>query len=567
MRSLMAAALLALAAQTAAAQRSLVIERLDATIAVLPSGNIEVNERITARFSGEWNGLYRTIPLNYDAAGGLNYKLFVEFDEARSESGEKLKTETRRENGNLKIKIWIPGARDVTRAILLHYRVTNGLRFFDSHDELYWNVTGNDWDVPIESASARITLPARVTGVRANAFTGTFGSTASDVSIAVEGHTVTIQTLEPLEFHAGLTAVTGWNRGVVKRPTVLANAGMMLRSNLLLLIPLLAFAFMWRQWVRYGRDPKQLPVAPRYEPPDDMTPAEVGALIDNSADIRDITATIVDLAVRGYLTIEEEEESQLFGLSKSKSYSFRKNVNPPATPLVAHEQRLLEALFRSGGLIRDKDLHNKFYRDLPDIREAVFDALVFKRCYAKRPHQVKQAYAGIGVVVGMAIIFGGQLLAAHTTFITAGAAVMAGIATGLIILLFGLVMPARTVYGTRELEKVLGFEEFLRRVESDRFERLIKTPEMFEKYLPYAMSLKLDRQWCNAFADIYTTPPRWYAGNYTTFNTHSLHGSLNQMASSTASTMQSSPRSSSSGSGFSGGSSGGGFGGGGGGGF
>ncbi|HUP89246.1 MAG TPA: DUF2207 domain-containing protein, partial [Longimicrobiales bacterium] len=490
-----------------------------------------MNERITARFTGQWNGIYRTIPLAYDAPGGLNYRLFVDFKDAQSEDGGQLRSETKREGGNLKIKVWVPAARDATRTILLNYRVFNGLRFFKEHDELYWNVTGNDWDVPLESASARITLPGRVTGVRANAFTGTYGSTTNNASIVVDGHTVTIQTTQPLQFHEGLTAVAGWNPGVVKRPDILAKAGMFLRSNLLLLIPLLTFGFMFLHWNRYGKDPRQLPIAPRYEPPNEMTPAEVGTLIDNSADIRDITATIVDLAVRGYLTIEEKEESHLLGLTKSKSYSFRKNwTDAPKAPLAAHEERLMESLFRSGGLVHDSDLQNKFYEDLPDITEAIFDALVFKRCYKTRPASVAQKYAVIGVIVGMVIGVSGHFLAAHTPFITFTAAIISAIASALIIILFGRIMPVRSVYGARELEKVLGFEEFLRRVESDRFERLIKTPEMFEKYLPYAMSLKLDRQWCNAFADIYTTPPRWYAGNYSTFNMHSLHGSLNQMA-------------------------------------
>jgi hypothetical protein len=88
----------------------------------------------------------------------------------------------------------------------------------------------------------------------------------------------------------------------------------------------------------------------------------------------------------------------------------------------------------------------------------------------------------------------------------------ASVLSGLIIIGFGRIMPARTIRGTRALEKVLGFEEFLTRVESDRFERLVKTPEMFEKFLPFAMALGVEKNWTNAFDGIYTQPPTWYQG-------------------------------------------------------
>ena len=147
--------------------------------------------------------------------------------------------------------------------------------------------------------------------------------------------------------------------------------------------------------------------------------------------------------------------------------------------------------------------------------------------------------------------------------------VVAGVLTGVIMMLFGLIMPARTILGARTLEKVLGFEEFLGRVEGERFERVIKTPEMFEKYLPFAMAFKVEKKWARAFQDICREPPKWYVGGtgyQGSFNLGGFSSRLSTLSERTASTMASSPRSSS-GSGFSGGSSGGGGGGGGGGGF
>jgi uncharacterized membrane protein len=148
--------------------------------------------------------------------------------------------------------------------------------------------------------------------------------------------------------------------------------------------------------------------------------------------------------------------------------------------------------------------------------------------------------------------------------------VAAGILTGAIICGFGWFMPAHTQAGARALEGVLGFEDFLNHVEADRFNRMIKTPEMFEKFLPFAMALGVEKNWSNAFKNIYTQPPQWYQGNFGAgFYPYMFVSSLNSMSSVASTAMASAPRSSG-GSGFGGGGggfSGGGFGGGGGGGF
>jgi uncharacterized membrane protein len=145
---------------------------------------------------------------------------------------------------------------------------------------------------------------------------------------------------------------------------------------------------------------------------------------------------------------------------------------------------------------------------------------------------------------------------------------LTGLLSGLIVAGFGRIMPARTQQGASALEGVLGFEEFLTRVEADRFDRVIKTPELFEKFLPYAMALGVEKNWARAFESIVQTAPAWYQGSdLAHFNARGFTNRMSDMASRTGSTMTSAPRSSG-GSGFSsGGSSGGGFGGGGGRGF
>ncbi len=162
----------------------------------------------------------------------------------------------------------------------------------------------------------------------------------------------------------------------------------------------------------------------------------------------------------------------------------------------------------------------------------------------------------------------GLLMVSGVLGMSEGTAVVAGALSGLITVLFGFIMPARTVLGTRILENILGFEEFLSRVEGPKLERVEKTPELFEKYLPYAMALGVEQNWARAFEDIYKTAPGWYqGGDPTAFRTDRFVGNLSSMSGRAERMMASAPRSSG-GSGFSsGGSSGGGFGGGGGRGF
>jgi uncharacterized membrane protein len=180
---------------------------------------------------------------------------------------------------------------------------------------------------------------------------------------------------------------------------------------------------------------------------------------------------------------------------------------------------------------------------------------------------VRALYIIGGVVLGGALAFGSGALMTSLGMQPA-AGILAGILSGLIVVVFGWFMPSRTVRGTRELEKVLGFQEFLTRVESDRLERMVKTPEMFERFLPYAMALGVADAWARAFEGIYKEPPQWYSGpgGIHGFRPATFTNNLGVMSTQAASVMASAPRSSG-GSGFSGGSSGGGFGGGGGGGF
>ena len=217
------------------------------------------------------------------------------------------------------------------------------------------------------------------------------------------------------------------------------------------------------------------------------------------------------------------------------------------------------------------ELQNHFYVHLPKIKDYIFDALVTDGYYLHRPDVVRAAYLVGGAAIGIFLLVILEIYSSAHGLAPVTAAI-AGIASGIIICVFGWFMSSRTIAGARTLEKVLGFEDFLGRVEGDRLDRIVKTPELFEKFLPYAMALQVEKKWVQAFSSISMQPPSWYQGPYGGgFYPYLLVNDLNVMSHSAGSAFASAPRSSSGSSGFGGGGgggfSGGGFGGGGGGGF
>ena len=569
-RALIALALLCLLPHAARAQdRSLAIERFHSDLHVRTNGELSVTESITVRFTGAWNGIFRSIPVEYRTDRGANYTLFLDVQSITDDAGNELRLETSRSGRNRVFKIWVPGATDATRTVVLRYAVKNGLRFFEEHDELYWNVTGDETEFPIHVATATVILPPGITGVRTTAYTGVYGAIDRDVRIVTTENVVEFAATRALSFREGLTVVVGWNPGLIERPSGLDQVRDFLASNVLLGVPVLVFFLMFGLWRRHGRDPELRPIAPQYEPPDGLRPAEVGTLVDNSPDMRDVTATIVDLAVRGFLVIEETEEKQFFGLVTNEVFTFRMMRGPDGWgELRRFERKLMDSLFDGGDrpIVTTSALENSFYRDLPAITAELRKSLVSDGHYLRNPTHVRAFFTVLAVVIALLVAGPGAAFMISVLGQQPATAVMAGVLTGTIVFAFGLVMPARTIAGTRSLEAILGFREFLSRVEQPRFEKVIRTPEMFERLLPYAMAFGVEKGWSRAFADIYRTPPDWYhGGSPRGFVIHNFTGNLGRMAAVTGTAMRTAPRSSSGSSGFGGGGgfSGGGFSGGG----
>jgi uncharacterized membrane protein len=534
------------------------------TIAISADGSTLVSEKITLVFVGQWHGIHRKIPINYPGPDGTNYTLFVDVKSVTDENGSKLKYESSKSGDYRDLKIYIPGAEDATRVVNIDYTMRNAIRVFEDHDEFYWNVTGNDWPVPIEHAGAFVTLPANAAGgLRAQAFTGVYGSTETAATSAVDGADVTFETTHPLPMRGGLTIDIFIPKGVVKEPNGLTKLFWFLGSNPIVFLPLLTLAVMFGLWHTVGKDPEPgMSVAPMYEPPKGFTPAEVGTLIDDSTDPRDITSTIVDLAVRGYIKIEEKVDT--FLVFKKKDYVFHllKPREQWGNDLSPHERVMLENVFAGGSETQLSSLKNRFYTAIPVIRQDIMAALKTKGMYMLDPGSAN-GYS-IAAVVAIGVCLAGLYYLGWTSlFNSVPLLIASGLVSAVIWFLFARQMTAKTLLGVRTVVAIHGFQEFMNRVDADRIKRL--PPDTFEKYLAYAMALGVEQHWAQAFAGLIKDPPNWYVGAtpYSAFNPVFFASSMHGMAADMGQVFVSAPRANSSGSGFGGGGGGGGFSGGG----
>jgi len=539
------------------------------TINIGADGSAAVHERLTLVFIGEWHGIHRFIPIEYPGPGGTNYTLLIDVLGVTDAAGQKLKYESHITRGLRDLKILVPDAVDTTRTVEIAYNVRNGIRYFEDHDEFYWNVTGNDWPVPIDHASAVVGLPSAAAGsLRAQAFTGVYGSAEREATSEVKGSDVSFETTNPLPMRGGLTIDIYITKGILQQPGALTRLAWFLGSNPIVFLPLVTLGVMFALWWYKGRDPDPgLSVAPMYEPPEGMTPAEAGTLIDDTIHPRDITSTLVDLAVRGYVKIEEKVETTL-GIFHQKDYVFHLlKAREQWTDVAPHEQVMLENVFVDGTETRLSALKNRFYTALPRIQQDIKAALKKKGMYLLDPDSAN-AYSFLGIVLSLAPFAILQFTGYKNIFSSIGLVIGCGTISAGIWWLFARQMSAKTVKGGRTRVAVLGFQEFMNRVDADRLKRM--PPDTFEKYLPYAMALGVEHNWAQAFAGIVKDPPRWYVSpnGYAGFNPVFFSSSMHSMASDMNQVFVSAPRSSSSGSGFSGGGgggfSGGGFGGGGG---
>jgi uncharacterized membrane protein YgcG len=568
-----------LGVKAGAQTRTIRVRNFDALLTVHSDGSLDVTEQITIAFTGQWNGINRDLSLQHTTAQGRATKLDVTIGYVTDETGQRLRVEEQRaDNGRTRrLHIYIPGANNADRQIIIRYRVANAIRFFFANskvgalDELYWNATGNSWSMYIDSAHARVVLPEGITPTRTAVYTGALGSTSGDARIEKVGNVVDFTLQRALYPYEGMTIGVGWAAGhISSRPSETEERLARAAQWFPLVIPLLVFILVFKAWEKNGRDPEEGSFVVRYEPIDGASPAELGTLVDNRADMEDITATLVDLAVRGFIRIEEITESHLLGLSKSTDYILHiLRERSQWTGLKPHEELYLSTLSMLAPIgessVKVSELRNKFYNSLPAIRNAIYDNLLASGYYRERPDKVKgkwAALAALSAFVGIGLAVAATKM--MWVMISPIALIIAGVLSTMTLIVFAQIMPARTIAGARAREATLGFKEFLERVDEERMKKMITSPEMFERFLPYAMAFGVADKWAKAFEDIYRQPPSWYVGGSGQFSASSFSHDISDMSSAAASSMSSSPSSSGSGGG---GSSGGGSGGGGGSGF
>jgi uncharacterized membrane protein len=552
--------------------RSWRISKFDSITHVDRDGSARVTEQISFAFAGEFHWISRSIPVDYPGPDGTNYSLFVKVASVTDDHGSALKYDKNTRSGYLRLKVYVPNAVNAVRTVNLEYEVRNATKFFESHDEFYWNVTGNDWPVPIDSAATTIYFPPETSGqLRAQAFSGVYGSRTKE-NANVEGPAITTEAVN-LPMHAGLTVDVYIPQGILQQPGALTRAAWVFRSNPILSLPLWAFAVMFTLWWVKGRDPDPgMSIAPMYAPPDKMGPAEAGTLVVDRVEPRDITSILVDLAVRGYIKIVEVNHKAL--LFSHKDYELHLLKDPGEWGALAdYDRTMLQQIFGGDTLVTVSSLRNRFYTAIPTLKSQILSALKRKGMYSLDPESAAGLWV-FGAILVAAPYGALQWLGAADFFNGITAAILSIAVAALIVYLFGRQLTAKTMLGAKTRVAILGFEEFMNRVDADRLKRM--PPDTFEKFLPYAMALGVEHRWAKAFEGIVQNPPSWYQSNTgwgpgDGFNSYLFVSSLNSMSQTASAAFTTAPRSSSSSSGWSdsgsssgGGFSGGGFGGGGG---
>jgi uncharacterized membrane protein len=322
--------------------------------------------------------------------------------------------------------------------------------------------------------------------------------------------------------------------------------------------PLITLIGMFVLWKKFGKDPRKRVIAPAFAPPTDMHPGSVGVLIDDRIDLRDISAMLVGLAVKGYIEIQELDENSYVFLRRSAA----------ADAVSPAEQAVFAALFNSPEITERTlaSLEQEFYKSLPTIKSRLYGELIKAGYYGSNPERTRRFYVTIGLVsIPLAACLGIQSLSLYLAVSVA--------LCGIVVLAFSRFMPRKTTKGVRKLEEILGLSEYIRRAEVNRIEfhnAPEKGPQLFEKLLPYAIALNLTAIWTRQFEGLLKDSPQWYSGSARTpaFDALLFSHTLSSMTRTMQQTFVSAPRSSgksawSGRSTFGGGASGGGFSGGG----
>ncbi len=599
------------------AQGELGEERIDdwqVTININSDASLAVKEKIVYNFgAAQRHGIFRDLPYKYKRQG-MKYNLRLSDFKVTDEKGNSLTFKVSRQGRYKRIKIGDADKLVSGRQVyIISYQVHRAINYFSDHDELYWNVTGDEWPVEIRQARAVVNLPTAVDAakVKTACYAGPRGSRQKCVSSRyiysvrnrVKSFSFTNDRLSPGE---GMTVVVSWPKGIVAKPNWTANLWEIFKDNWIFGLPIVVFIILFYLWWTRGRDPKSRgTIIARYAPPAGITPAMVGIIIDEKIEGKDISAEIIYLAIKGYLRIiQTKKDGWLF---KSTDWLLEK-LKESDKNLTSYERKLMEGLFKkkhlkattkdlikawekagkikpnsfmekmltaiinlsppdSSGKSKDQtnkpivklsSLKQSFYKDLSEIKKDIYTQAVAGGYFPKNPNKVRRSYLIIGIILSFSAWFLASI------FGSLGG--VSALVSSALVAVFGLFMPKKTKKGVEAREHILGLKEYLKVAEKERLKfhnAPEKSPKHFEELLPYAMVLGVEKEWAKQFKDIYQEQPDWYQGpTGGAFSAVILADSLNSFQTQANSALGTTAGSG--GSGFSGGA-GGGFGGGGGG--
>ena len=496
-------------------------------------------------------------------------------------------------NADLQSKRARIGDKDITitgrHAYTIHYIQKGAVNALPGDDELYWNIVGTGWNVPIDEITVSVTADAGAIE-RVACFSGAVRSTATCPADLTDGAAqfresglsafqgVTIVAtipdnngpdIEPVKY---LKEKWSLDRAFDITPTTVAGAAA---------VAIVSLGGVGALLYRVGRDRRAIgtvtdiafsegaedstervglfedvPAPVEFVPPDRIRPAQLGVLIDETADNLDVSATLVDLAVRGYLRIEEVANSR-GKVNDHRLVRLARNEG-----LLPYEQLLLQHLFETGPTVQMSQLKNKFAADMREVKNALYDDAVARGYFVRRPDHVRQKWTALGF---FALAIGvGLLIAAIVMTHIALVAVPLALA-GLALAIGSRFMPRRTARGTGAYRRALGFQDFIENSEKHRAQ-FAEQQNLFTEYLPYAVVFGATDKWARTFESLGYQPDTraWYVGAYP-FAFASFSNSIQSFSSVAGSTLSSTPASSGGSGGGGGGFSGGGGGGGGGG--
>jgi uncharacterized membrane protein len=579
--------LAALAVSLRAADEGWIIERFSSRYDIQPDGALDVVESIDVDFRGlSRHGIYRDIPsvVDFDAINNREYDITLSGVTAANGTAHQVEQLT--EGFNRRFRIGDP-KKEVSgkQTYRIAYRIQGALNAFPDHDELFWNATGPDWPVRMAAASVTVRAPAGSIQ-KVDCFQGPKGSTDRCGSRSTRDQ-ATFTATRALEESEQLTIVVALRKGAVAEPRPLLVRKPRGIFEFFELTPLVGAATVFGLliavggvgaiWWQIGRDRQSValhtqspdapeervplfgarPIGVEFQPPDNIRPGQMGLLVDERADTLDVTATIVDLAVRGYLSIRELPKEGWFG---KKDWQLDR-LREADSNLLDYERLVLAGLFDSGTTRKLSELKNKFYDDLARAKKALYADSVQRGWFPRNPNSVRMLSRASGILAVIAGVGLTIMLGRESGDGLLGLPVVVG---GTLLAMLARAMPRRTAAGREMMRRTLGFAKYIKTAETHQ-QAFAERANIFTAYLPYAIAFKCVDRWARAFQDIdlQKATAGWYAGS-TAFDPHSFSSNVSSFSSSVSTVMSSTPGGSG-GSGFSGGSSGGGGGGGGGG--